>query len=339
MTVNNEAINVQTQSDLLSVNTGLPEQSSMTISTSIFNPEAFNINGVTATITAQLADNFNNPVPDGTTVNFTTEGGAIDGSCNTVNGACTVTWSSANPKPDNHRITILATASGHESFFESNGNNTFDNEDGAAIENAGVSAGWSRITSMSSGFVDMSEAWRDDNENSVYDDGERFIDFNNDGSFSAADGKFNGPQCEGDLCGDLKQIHVRKSLIMIMASSSALYSLTDRTSGTVYANNSTGTSNSIAAIADNTATSFRLSVTDTASQTMPQGTTITVTSSVGEIDGVTNVTIGNTLGAPAVLDFIISNPLGGDPDVGALTIEITAPSGIQTSIVRDITLN
>ena len=185
----------------------------------------------------------------------------------------------------------------------------------------------------------MSEAWRDDNENSVYDDGERFIDFNNDGSFSAADGKFNGPQCEGDLCGDLKQIHVRKSLIMIMASSSALYSLTDRTSGTVYANNSTGTSNSIAAIADNTATSFRLSVTDTASQTMPQGTTITVTSSVGEIDGVTNVTIGNTLGAPAVLDFIISNPLGGDPDVGALTIEITAPSGIQTSIVRDITLN
>jgi len=199
---------------------------------------------------------------------------------------------------------------------------------------------------MSSGFVDMSEAWRDDNENSVYDDGERFIPFNDDGKHSPRDTEFNGPQCEGSLCGDLKQIHVRKSLIMIMASSSALYSLTDRTSGTVYADNSTGTSNSIAAIADNTATSFRLSVTDTASQTMPQGTTITVTSSVGEIDGITNVTIGNTIGspvgdtsgAPAILDFIISNPLGGDPDVGALTIEITAPSGIQTSIVRDISI-
>ena len=340
MTVDNQTIDVQTQSDLLSVNTGLPEQSSMTISTNILNPEAFNINGVEAIITAQLADNFNNPVPDGTTVNFTTEGGAIDASCNTTNGACTVTWVSANPKPEtDHRITILATASGHESFFESNGNNTFDNEDGSAIEDSGVSAGWDRITPMASGFVDMSEAWRDDDEDNLYDDGERFVDFNNDGAFSPADGEFNGPQCQGDLCSSLTQIHVRKSLVMVMASSSALYNLFNRTDSTVYANNDSNIDVAIPAIADGDSISLRLAVTDSAGQTMPEGTTISVTSSVGDIDGITDATIGNTLGAPAVLDFIIANPVDGDPEVGTLTVEITAPSGIVTSLVRSINLD
>lgn len=340
MEVDGDTIDVQTQSDLLSINTGLPEQSSMTIATSLHNPEAFSINGVTADISAYLADNFNNPVPDGTTVNFTTEGGAIQGSCTTTNGSCSVVWTSANPRPESdHRITILATASGHESFFESNGNNIFDDEDGSAVTNSDVSAGWSRVSPMPSGFIDMSEAWRDDNENSSYDAGERFVDFNNDGEFSGADGLFNGPQCQGSLCAaeGANEIHVRKSLIMVMASSSALYELSR--GGTVYADNSEGININLPDIADGASLALTLNVTDTAFQTMPQGTTISVSSSVGALDGTTSYTVGNTLSAPASLSFVITNTAGGDPESGVLTIEITAPSGTTTSIVKEVVLD
>lgn len=349
MTVNEQELSVQTQSDLLSINTGLPEQSSMTISTSVLNPEAFNINGVTTQITAQLADNFNNPVPDGTTVNFTTEGGNIGGSCATLNGACSVTWTSSNPKPSNHRVTILATASGHETFFESNGNNIFDDEDGTAISDncvadddpVCVSSGFSRITPKSSGFVDMSEAWRDDNEDGAYSSGEKFIDFNNDGEFSKADGLFNGPQCEGALCAseDANKIHVRKALVMIMSSSSSFFRLSNSATNTLYFDNRTGTDINLPNIADNSALGLSLSVSDTALQSMPEGTTINVAASVGEISGVTALTVGNTNATSQNLSFIITNPLDGDPEIGTLTVEITSPSGTISSMVKQITLN
>ena len=65
-------------------------------------------------ITARLADRFNNPVPDGTSVVFRTEYGAIDSSCLTGEangkrvveagnavpnrGTCSVLWTSQNPR-------------------------------------------------------------------------------------------------------------------------------------------------------------------------------------------------------------------------------------------------
>jgi len=321
MAVDGNNINVQTQSDLLSINTGLPEQSSMTISTSLINPEAFAINGVNVNITAQLADNFNNPVPDGTTVNFTTEGGSIGSSCTTINGTCTVVWTSANPKPNDHRITILATASGHETFFESNGNNFFDDADGTANVIDSVSSGKERITPSASGFIDMSEAWRDDNENDQYDSGEKFIDFNNDEAFSSPDGLFNGPQCDGTLCAPegANEIHVRKSLIMIMSSSNALYILENSDTGADYENNNTSTSAPLPDIADNSSLSLRLIVQDTAQQTMPAGTTISVSASAGTLLGTTSATVPQTRSTSANLEFIIQNPADGDPETGVLT--------------------
>jgi len=334
MTVDGNEINVQTQSDLLSINTGLPEQSSMTISTSFINPEAFDINNVNVNITAQLADNFNNPVPDGTTVNFTTEGGSIGSSCTTVNGACSVVWTSANPRPSDHRITILATASGHETFFESNGNNFFDDEDGSASVVNAVSSGKDRISPASSGFIDMSEAWRDDDEDDQYDSGERFIDFNNDEAFSQADGLFNGPQCQGALCAPegANEIHVRKSLIMIMSSSSALYILENATTGTDYENNSTNTSVALPNIADGGSLSLRVIVQDTAQQSMPAGTSINVNASAGTLLGTTSGTVPQTRATSTSLEFIIQNPVDGDPETGVLTVDITSPSGVVTSL-------
>ena len=93
-----------TQSSLLVISTGIPDQDSFSLSASIFNPEAWNIDGTEVTITARLADAFNNPAPDGTAVAFTTEGGAIEDSCVTNQGVCSVIWTSQNVRPDGQEL-------------------------------------------------------------------------------------------------------------------------------------------------------------------------------------------------------------------------------------------
>lgn len=324
---------VKTQSDLLSINTGLPEQRSISLSASLFNPEANSFNGEESAITIYLADNFNNPVPDGTTVNFTTEGGVIQPSCTTANGRCSVIWTSAEPRVDNHRITILATALGHESFFDVNGNNTFDDSDGAAIVDPQLSSGFKRIPAATSGFVDMSEAWRDDDENLEYSVGETFIDFDNNNTFTAEDGLFNGPQCEGALCAadGEKSINVRDSIVLVMASSEAVWTLSSVEDGEIANNN--GTVNPISNIPDNSSREFTLAFSDAAGQTLPFQTSVTMSSSVGNIEGENSYIVpNNNLSGLTSIKFLIVNEAGGLPETGSLSGEFVTPKGVKTSI-------
>ena len=332
MDVNSEVIAVQTSSDLLSINTGLPEQRSMTIAASVLNPEADSISGEESTITVWLSDNFNNHVPDGTTVNFTTEGGNIEPSCSTTNGSCSVTWTSSEPRVNDHRVTILATALGHETFFDTNGNNFFDNGDGNPIIDTGTSSnpnidsGFDNYSPKASGFVDMSEAWRDDNENSRFDTGETFLDFNNDGAFSQADGKFNGPQCQGSNCADEgeRSIHVRKALKLVMASSTAAYKLTGDTT---------------VLNGDREKLIFSFADTGSPNQTMPFGTTVDISLSAGTLEGMTSFTVGNTNNSGFdSMEFFIVQEAGAEPQTAILTILITSPSGVTTNVNRQITL-
>ncbi|KPZ58117.1 Bacterial Ig-like domain (group 1) [Pseudoalteromonas sp. P1-13-1a] len=100
---------VITVSDLVSISSGLPDSNSFTAAPTNFNIEALNYTGDIEEVNVYLADHFNNPVPDGTSVYLTTEGGAIgtiDGTefnaqleCNTVDGQCVAQWRSQNPKP------------------------------------------------------------------------------------------------------------------------------------------------------------------------------------------------------------------------------------------------
>ncbi len=335
MDVDGETTTVQTQSSELSVNTGLPEQSSITIAASVLNPEASTI-GEESVISVWLADSFNNPVPDGTTVNFTTEGGTIEPSCNTASGNCSVTWTSTEPFPTDHRSTILATTSGHETFFDVNGNNVFDDEDGEAISNADVNSGFGRQTPLSSGFVDMSEAWRDDNEDNIKDPEEtKFFDNNNDGSFNDADGLFNGPQCTGTKCDEnAKKATLRKALVLIMSSaSSPNYVLSDLDESTTYADNN-GSNTELPDISDGDSLTLRFRFADSAMQVLPLGTTISVSLAGGDLQGTTDVEIGNTsLSGYRSMDFTVNNAAGGDPEQATLTISIKTPDTASTTYV------
>lgn len=229
---------IATQSDQLVVSTGVPSQDGFSISIETLNPEAWNTDGVIDKVTARLSDHFHNPVPDGTAVYFTTSGGSIQPSCVTVGGACSVNWTSQNPRPANGRARILAYAVGEESFLDLNGNGVAD---------AGE-------------FTDDSEAYRDDNENGVRDPGETFIDFNSDGIFNGPDGKYNGVLQGAAYVGAPRSKHVFSNSTIVMASSASLVSNTCGTSITVPPGGST---------------SCNITVSDINGNTMPAGTNVT----------------------------------------------------------------
>ncbi|MET0044774.1 MAG: hypothetical protein ABW100_14800, partial [Candidatus Thiodiazotropha sp. 6PLUC3] len=129
-------------------------------------------------LTVHAADHFNNPVPDGTAVYFTTEGGQIQSQCEILDGACSVNWTSSNPRSSEGRITILASMLGEESFIDANGNGVLDFGDTA--------------------FANIPEAFRDDDENGVRDPVlEEFVDFNANGVYddSSVDPNYNGALC------------------------------------------------------------------------------------------------------------------------------------------------
>jgi len=149
---------LSTQSSALAVSTGIPDQNSMSLSLTDIGPAAWEHDGVTVQATIRLADAFNNPVPNNTTISFTTNGGSINATCPTTDGACSVTWRSQSPRPvspnqvffastypfnkicpvekdsDNvdvtecrsGRVKILATAIGNESFIDANSNGLYD---------------------------------------------------------------------------------------------------------------------------------------------------------------------------------------------------------------------
>ena len=186
------------QSSLLVVSTGLPDQDSFSLSRGVANPEAWDVDGVEVPVTIRMADAFNNPVPDGTAVTFTTEGGSIESSCQTDNGACSVMWRSQQPRPagrlltplpngfctladDNDastfcarlpldngknylgqeyggRVTVLATAIGEESFPDKNGNGRFDESEYTLFLGLNVS----------DEPYDLKEAFVDHNEDRFY---------------------------------------------------------------------------------------------------------------------------------------------------------------------------
>ena len=341
--VTESGISVLTQSDLLAVNTGLPDQNSFTLSADNLNPEANSISGQTVGLVARLADTFNNPVPDGTSVSFTTEGGVIEPSCTTTNGTCGVTWTSANPRTSDHRITILATAIGHETLFDANGNNSYEDSDGGPISD-NTDSGFGFSVYGETGFVDHSEAWRDDNEDNIRDVAEIFLDYNDDGDFNGPDKFFNGPQCiPGNACGgrdadSLGSLHVRKALVLVMSGSRALMDIINTSRTVIFSNYQTASQPDLS-IDSGSSLSFTLRFSDSAEQPIASGSQILITSSTGTLAGQVEFVMPRTNRPGAgEISFTLSND-EVDPVDSTVSALITSPSGIQSTVLFQVTLN
>lgn len=262
--VEGNTVVVTAPSDILVVSTGIADQNSFSLSRSIFNPHALNVDGNTVAVNARLADHFNNPVPDGTAVTFITEGGVIEPSCTTTNGACSVTWTSSNPRPFTDsmyentiaqkcdgglpcplgilnndltidlplggRATVHAYAIGEETFSDLNGNGYFDSED------------------FFDDLFDIPEAFIDNNEdgtfggkdcsdgtdpcsrdNSTGDEFEEFVDFDGNGSWTTQNGLYNGLLCREEdetagLCSR-QLVNVFQNQEIVMSGDAAFFRL------------------------------------------------------------------------------------------------------------------
>ncbi|MET0067528.1 MAG: hypothetical protein ABW076_14370 [Candidatus Thiodiazotropha sp.] len=341
---------ISTQSDGLVISTGVSDQNSMSLSAETLNPESMNIDGVNVEITVHAADHFNNPVPDGTAVYFTTEGGQIQSQCQTGDGTCTVLWTSSNPRPLEDlqpggwgRVTILATMLGEESFVDANGNGVLDAGD--------------------TPYANMPEAYRDDNEDGVRDPvSEEFVDFNNNNLYDDADvdPDYNGALCcdaaavaeaanavaAGEdpgvcynvspitvvSCSSEKNISVRDSLALVMAESSAVILLEGQ--------NVNLADGFLAVDVSAGLTSFTFTIMGSVfGQILPQGTSISFTTTNGTVETSNSFTIPNT-NANAGLDQGVvnyrvaisptENRQAGD-ETGIMTIQVTTPGGTTTT--------
>lgn len=250
---------ISTQSEQLVISTGLPAQDGFSISLSTLNPEAYDYDGITVNVTARLSDHFHNPVPDGTLVYFTTSGGSIQPSCTTVGGACTVIWTSQNPRPlvslgakQDGRAVILAYAVGEENFLDTDGNGKVS-DSCAPIANGTGLPYWRKCGE----FYDYSEAFRDDNEDNIRNATETFIDFNKDNLFNGPDGIFNGVLQVTPVTPQSK--HIFSNSVLVMATSQAKI---------------TG-SNII--LAPNSSTNMTVTISDMNGNTVPAGTTVEFT--------------------------------------------------------------
>jgi hypothetical protein len=116
-----------TVSNVLAINAGLPASRAFSFSRSVFNLDGFNFDGQISAIRVQLNDRFGNPVPDGTSVSFVTEGASvIPARCVTTDGVCAVNFVSSEFRPSNGRVSVVAYAQGEESFDDVNGDNVYN---------------------------------------------------------------------------------------------------------------------------------------------------------------------------------------------------------------------
>ena len=135
-------VSVTTSSAVLAIASGRAVQSRASLAIEKFAIEGANVDGVNSTVTMSLADRQGNPVPDGTAINFVTEGGVmIPPVCTTVNSSCSVLIRSQNPRPADGRVSILAYALGEEDFVDLNFDNAY---------------------TPGEPFVDLGNAFRDD---------------------------------------------------------------------------------------------------------------------------------------------------------------------------------
>ncbi len=318
-TVTSAAQPISTQSSQLTVTTGIPTADSFSLAVQCFNIEGWDHDGITTTVTARLGDRFQNPVPDGTAVTFTAEGGNIQSQCQTQTtategGVCAVNFRSSNPRPTDGRVTLFAKAIGEESFTDVNGNGAFDNAEA---------------------FEDLPEPYRDDNENGNYDAGEEFFDFNNNQTRDPMDGLFNGVLCNDTTgrCGGASthSTGIAAQNLVILSGSSPNVTATPAGPYTMSSSSAIGVSFWVRDLHDNV---------------MPGGTTVSVTASgaglsVSQPNSFTVPCAAPPAGSqyPGITTFGFTITSGSGTGQGVVTLTVKTPEGVVSTFQYAVTVS
>lgn len=340
---------LSTQSSVLTVSTGIPDQNSMSLALTDLAPISWGYDGINSTASIRLADAFNNPVPDGTAVSFTTSGGSIQPSCITIDGTCSVKWTSQEPRPTSTtpftvssdlqivcpgaeecrsgRVQLLATAIGNESFTDKNGNGRYDGpttDEFSAPNNTKCNPNvpWSTAqVGVANSCDDLGEAYLDKNFNKMKDANEEFADFNVDGIFNPGNNIYNGVLCNSTdiLICTKSSVTVRKDAKLVMASTD-VYLASGRLPGQPIGKTSIAADDSV---------TISMLLADENGNGMPAGTIITTSTETAS-----NITAkaspSTALGMsqePTIMTLFLK--AGDDPTKkpsGTVIVEITAPS-------------
>lgn len=291
------ALTVFTTSKNLTVASGPPSQNHFSLSVDTFNIEGQNRDGTSANLTVRVADRQGNPVPDGTVVNFTAEGGQVATSCATARVAgiaqCSVGFISQNPRPADGRVSVLAYAEGLKEFIDVNGNNIYD---------AGTDT-----------LVDIGDAYRDDNEDGTYNAGEFVIPKSGVIACSGSGGAF--PSRANTCTGNASQsATVRQQVVLMFASSAAAFTVT-----------TPATSAAISFVA------IRINSVDHPLFPMPAGTTVSALalSSACTIGTISPTVVPNTATGSAAAQMGSIHSIGLTGCSGStIVINATSPSGL-----------
>ena len=328
---------IHSQSNTLTITTGLPTQNFFSLSVQTYNIEGWNYDGETSALTITASDRLGNPVPDGTVINFITEGGNISNgttsaSCTTNNGTCSVTLKSAEYRPTNGRVTILAYAVGEKSFVDANGNNSYD---------------------PGEIFYDLGDIYIDANENGQWDTGEQYFSYVSGGSACLTrpsgtalpygwDVSSKGNTC--DMTWGIN--YVRRSAVVVFSGSRA-YIPYPITSGSVGMGASCTGSTS-------------LMLTDLHGNPMPAGTTISIANNavffeistagkdvseqaIVSVTGTPVLNTNNLGGTPMSITVSGGSDCSSNPVImypqGSVDVFVTTPKGLMTTIPFTVTGN
>jgi hypothetical protein len=338
-TATNTGGTISTASLPISVTTGSADQNSFSLAVDTFNPRAWDLIEETISLTASAADTFQNPVPDGTVINFFAESGRVQPSCETSGGACSVTWTSANPKPGLDLTgalntdavgypgynaawqggragvaTVIAYTHGDAGFADANGNGLLD---------------------VGEAYVTMAEAYLDANEDNSFDQAdadnpyEKLVDYKINGVRDAAPANYQGVSCTvaavtAGHCAEL--VHVRKQLSFIVA---------DGGPATVTSTGITGaTSGDLSAatcinVRSEESVTFAFNVEDSNGNIPPIGTAVAFTSEGFDLVGSGPVAIPNLFSITGY-DYSITIKADDTYENGNAIFEVTSLSAAVT---------
>lgn len=291
---------IYSQSNTLTITTGLPTQNFFSLGVSTLNIEGWIYDGETSSLTIIASDRLGNPVPDGTVINFITEGsnisnGSSTASCTTANGTCTVTFTSAEFRPTNGRVTVLAYAVGEKSFVDANGNNSYDSGER---------------------FYDIGDIYIDSNESGTWNASEQYISYTSGSnacrtrpSGTALPTSYDSSPSKQNTCTEAWGInYVRREAVMVLSGSYAGISLDSFTMGDICSN------------------TFTFMMFDENNNPMPAGTTVTTAAN--------NISYTYTTGSdPTHLIGEAVLSVGGTPVVstnylGGTGVSLTVSGGI-----------
>jgi hypothetical protein len=338
----NQPTSLRTSSGVIAIGGGIPSEGHFSLATTTFNLEGLNWDGITADITARIADRYGNyNVLEGTSVSFYSECGAIDRAVNLdAAGSGSVTFRTQRPYPHNGPLSIaddLIAALYLEKLGVTipNSNNPRD--------------GLCTIVVV----VDGEEEFTDANANGAYDGGETFDDTYDDIHLDKDDdseniafgtetpgnpydptfedlivdrnlnGTFDGKNDEWDYNKRISQ-QIKLLFTGIPTISVAI----DGTPVTAV------TEGDMITIADGGSRRIYFAIHDVNFNPPIAGTTFEVSTSVGEVSGKTKYTFLDTsaIGAPIFSVTVVdANPGDTDPpEVGTLEFTWTWRGGDYT---------